>query len=96
MLPTDPFSTESIRALGTLGFEGRTRFRPKALLLLTYLGLEGPTPRSRLVELFSAGARDPADAFATTLRRARAGLVVDSPYAGSQSGRGGGRAALQG
>jgi len=76
MLPTEPLSSESIRALGTLGFEGRPRVRPKPLLLLTYLGLEGPTPRSRLVELFAAGARDPADAFATTLRRARVGLLA--------------------
>ena len=82
MLPPDPLSSTSIRALGTLGFEGRTRFRPKPLLLLTYLGLEGPTPRWRLVELFGAGARDPADAFATTLRRARDGLLA---HAGDES-----------
>lgn len=67
---------EPIQALGTLRHEGDVSLRPKPLLLLTYLGLEGPTARSRLVELFGAGAADPADAVATTLRRARPGLVL--------------------
>lgn len=67
---------EPIQALGTLRHEGDVSLRPKPLLLLTYLGLEGPTSRSRLVELFGAGAADPADAVATTLRRARPGLVM--------------------
>lgn len=66
---------EPIRALGTLRLDGQVTLRPKPLLLLTYLGLEGPTPRSRLVELFGAGAADPADAVATTVRRARPGLA---------------------
>jgi hypothetical protein len=43
-----------------------------------YLGLEGPTPRGRLASLFCTGAADPADALATTLRRARVGLA-DAP-----------------
>jgi hypothetical protein len=64
-----------IRSLGTLHLEGDVRLRPKPLLLLVFLGLEGPTNRARLASLFCSDAADPADALATALRRARAGLA---------------------
>ena len=45
--------------------------RPKPLLLLTYLALEGPQPRARLAKLFFPDSKDAADALSTTLRRLR-------------------------
>ena len=58
--------------LGTLGrlrLEGTSLTRPKPLLLLAYLALEGPTPRTRLCRLFFDDAANPPDALGTTLRR---------------------------
>lgn len=46
--------------------------RPKPLLLLTYLAMEGTKLRQHLSELFFSEARDAADALGTTLRRLRA------------------------
>ncbi|MEX2542164.1 MAG: AAA family ATPase [Trueperaceae bacterium] len=43
--------------------------RPKPLLLLTYLALEGRKPRKFMAELFFAEAKDPADSLSTTVRR---------------------------
>ena len=60
-----------ICALGSLKLSDASLTRPKPLLLLSYLAVEGPQPRRRIAELFFAGARDPADALATTLRRVK-------------------------
>lgn len=51
--------------------EGTSLTRPKPLLLLAYLALEGPTPRTRLCRLFFDDAANPPDALGTTLRRLR-------------------------
>lgn len=68
-----------IRALGQLMLVGSTLRRPKPLLLLTYLALEGPQPRDFLARLFFRGAEDAADALSTTLRRLRrvGGLIAE-------------------
>lgn len=61
-----------LRALGRLHVAGSALRRPKPLLLLTYLAMEGTKPRQHLSELFFSEARDAADALGTTLRRLRA------------------------
>lgn len=67
-----------LRTLGGLRLDGLSFSRPKPLLLLAYLSLEGPKHRLFLRELFFPSSRDPADALATTLRRMRnAGLVSE-------------------
>lgn len=45
--------------------------RPKPLLLLAYLALEGPQERRHLAELFWGGATDPFNRLAVTLARLR-------------------------
>ena len=57
-----------LRTLGDLVLEGTSLHRPKPLLLLTYLVLEGPTPRRRLSELFFGDTRDPNDGLTTALK----------------------------
>lgn len=67
-----------LRTLGGLGLPGSDLRRPKPLLLLAYLALEGSKPRRFLEELFFLDAADPADALSTTLRRLRSvGAVED-------------------
>ncbi|MBA2668501.1 MAG: hypothetical protein H0U69_15865 [Trueperaceae bacterium] len=58
-----------LRTLGALALDGGRITRPKPLLLLAYLALEGPTHRGRLAGLFFGGTRDPRDALTTTVRR---------------------------
>ena len=60
-----------LRTLGGLALEGSTLTRPKPLLVLAYLALEGPTPRRRLAELFFGDAADPRDSLSTALRYLR-------------------------
>jgi hypothetical protein len=64
-----------LRTFGCLALPGSDLTRPKPLLLLAYLTLEGPTDRDRLSRLFFAASSDPRDALSTTLRRLR-GVVV--------------------
>lgn len=58
-----------IYTLGSLRLATSAFTRPKPLLLLCYLSLEGPQPCRHLAELFFREARDPNDALSTTLRR---------------------------
>lgn len=58
-----------LRTLGALSLEGSTFTRPKPLLLLAYLALEGPQPRSSLTRLFWPTGKNPSDSLSTTLRR---------------------------
>lgn len=80
----EPFGNTTVRAarrgvsrvltLGTLRVPERRLTRPKPLLLLAYLALEGPTDRHRLAGLFFPDAADARDALSTTLARLH-GLV---------------------
>jgi len=69
-----------LTTLGRLSLEGAGLNRPKPLLLLAYLAIEGPKPRRFLSELFFPTAKDPRDALSTTLGRLNraAGDVVFS------------------
>lgn len=58
-----------LRTLGGLELVRQPLSRPKPLVLLAYLALEGPTPRRTLADIFFADAADPADALSTALRR---------------------------
>lgn len=62
-----------LRTLGGLRLEGARFTRPKPLLVLTYLALEGPRPRRHLAELAWPDARDPRQSLAVALARLRAG-----------------------
>lgn len=67
-----------LRTLGGLGLEGSELQRPKPLLLLAYLALEGPTSRRQLAELFWRDAKDPRDVLSTSIRRLNTGGEVVS------------------
>ncbi|MEX2542165.1 MAG: hypothetical protein WD314_10150 [Trueperaceae bacterium] len=56
--------------------EGSTLRRPKPLLLLAYLSLEGPKSRRQLAELFWMDSKDPRDSLSTTIRRLNVGGQV--------------------
>ena len=64
--------------LGGLRLQGGASQRPKPLLLLAYLCLEGPQQRRDLTTLFFPKSDQRADALSTTVRRLRAvGEVID-------------------
>lgn len=60
-----------LRTLGGLELAETPFSRPKPLLLLAYLALEGPKERRHLAELFWQGATDPLNRLAVTLARLR-------------------------
>ena len=62
-----------IKSLGGLNLEGANFHRPKPLLLLCYLAIEGPQQKRHLAELFWLGAENPNGNLATTLTRLRKG-----------------------
>jgi predicted ATPase len=64
-----------LRTLGGLSLEGSSFQRPKPLLLLAYLALEGPKPRRYLAELFFMDAADQMN----SLSRALSYLRQDVP-----------------
>jgi len=66
-----------LRTLGGLALEGSTLTRPKPLLVLAYLALEGPTPRRRLAESFFGDAADPRDSLSSALRHLRRVGAID-------------------
>lgn len=66
-----------LRTLAGLALEGSSLTRPKPLLVLAYLALEGPTPRRRLAELFFGDATDPRDSLSTALRHLRRARAID-------------------
>lgn len=66
-----------LRTLGELALEGHGMSRPKPLLLLAYLSLEGAKSRRFLAELFFADSVDPPDALSTTVRRLKKAGVVN-------------------
>lgn len=66
-----------LRTLGALRLEGASLTRPKPLLKLAYLALNGPTSRRELAEMFFRGADDPRDSLSTSLRHLRKAEVVD-------------------
>ena len=62
-----------LRTLGALELHDAVFTRPKPLLLLAYLALEGPQPRRYLAELFWPGAVDRMKSLAVALSRLRRG-----------------------
>jgi hypothetical protein len=60
-----------LRTLGELTLEGTPLRRPKPLLLLAYLALEGPTSRRTLAALFFGDVKDPRDSLSATLKHLR-------------------------
>jgi DNA-binding SARP family transcriptional activator len=64
-----------IRALGGLELEGSRITRPKPLLLLTYLALEGPKARRDIAELFWPKSDGRLRTLTVTLGRLRAGAL---------------------
>ncbi len=62
-----------LRTLGGLDLIGAKLTRPKPLLLLAYLSLEGPKERRYLTELFWPRAKNPADSLAVALSQIRRG-----------------------
>ncbi|AZI45374.1 ATP-binding protein (plasmid) [Deinococcus psychrotolerans] len=60
-----------LRTLGGLSLEGSGLGRPKPLLLLTYLTLEGPQARRLLGELFWPDASNPTNSVAVAVRQIR-------------------------
>ncbi|AZI44398.1 NACHT domain-containing protein [Deinococcus psychrotolerans] len=60
-----------LRTLGKLELQGATYARPKSLLLLCYLALEGARDRRHLSEVFFGQAQDPHGSLRSTLRRLR-------------------------
>lgn len=61
----------SLRTLGGLALEGTSFTRPKPLLLLTYLSLEGPQSRRHLAELFWPDAGDHMNSLTVALAQLR-------------------------
>jgi tetratricopeptide (TPR) repeat protein len=66
-----------LHALGGLYLEGHAFRRPKPLLLLVYLALEGPQPRRRLAELFWPGAQDALNSLSVALNQLKPLGVVE-------------------
>lgn len=62
-----------LRTLGTLELAGSGFTRPKPLLLLAYLSLEGARPRRSVAELFWPNARDRMKSLTVALARLRHG-----------------------
>lgn len=69
-----------LRTLGALELQDVAFTRPKPLLLLAYLSLEGPQPRRHLAELFWPRSSDRSKSLAVALTRLRRGApgAVDS------------------
>lgn len=64
-------ATMYLRTLGKLELEGSDLRRPKLLLLLSYLSLEGPKSRRHLAELLWPTATDPATSVRMALMQVR-------------------------
>jgi predicted ATPase len=60
-----------LRTLGALTLEGSTFHRPKPLLLLAYLALEGAKPRRYMAELFFREASDPMNSLSRAVSHLR-------------------------
>lgn len=77
VLTPSPVSHEvgpvSLRTLGRLELSGSEFARPKPLLLLAYLAIEGPQERRHLAELFWPGNADGLNSLSVTLSRIRRG-----------------------
>ena len=73
-----------LRTLGRLELEGSTFQRPKLLLLLAYLSIEGPKSRRHLAELLWSDATDPATSVRMALlqlRNAAPSVLATNPGA---------------
>lgn len=78
-----------LRTLGGLELTGTVFTRPKPLLLLAYLALEGPQERRFLADLFFLETGDPLNLLAVTLSRLRkvADGLVEAGAKRARSGR---------
>jgi tetratricopeptide (TPR) repeat protein len=69
-----------LRTLGGLNLEGASLTRPKPLLMLAYVCIEGPVTRRELSDVFFRDADDARDSLSTALRHLRrAGAVERLP-----------------
>ncbi len=66
-----------LRTLGGLRLDGAALTRPKPLLVLAHLTLEGAKPRRELAECFFGDAADPRDSLSTALRHLRGVGALD-------------------
>ena len=73
-----------LRTLGGLELEGRVFHRPKLLLLLAYLALEGPKDRRHLSELFWPTAAKPLAGLRMALNQLRQGAPESFIAEGAQ------------
>ncbi len=73
-----------LRTLGELGLEGTDFHRPKLLLLLAYLALEGPKDRRHLSELFWPTAAKPLASLRMALSQLRQGMPESFEAEGAQ------------
>ena len=64
----------NLKTLGGLALEGSDFKRPKPLLLLSYLALEGPKERRFLSELFWPNTTDSLNSLSKALYRLRQGI----------------------
>lgn len=64
----------TLKTLGGLGLAGSSFARPKPLLLLAYLSLEGPQERRHLAELFWPKNADALNSLSVALSRLRSGV----------------------
>lgn len=60
-----------LHTLGGLRLEGTDFTRPKPLLLVCYLTIEGPRSRRVLADLFFSDVKDPRDSLSTAVRQLR-------------------------
>lgn len=69
-----------LRTFGSLALEGTDFFRPKPLLLLAFLALEGSKSRRYLADLFYPHTRDPRDSLSSAIQllKRKAGPVLRS------------------
>jgi predicted ATPase len=76
-----PMHALTLHTLGGLRLVGADLTRPKPLLVLAYLALEGATPRRTLAGLFFHDAADPRDSLSTALRHLRkVGALADDGH----------------
>ncbi len=79
-----------LRTLGGLALEGSSLRRPKPLLLLTYLTIEGRRDRRHLADVFWPDATDGRNRLSVTLRRLRTAapgsVVADANHVAAQVG----------
>jgi hypothetical protein len=67
----------NLQTLGGLALQGASLTRPKPLVMLAYLTLNGPTTRRELADVFFPAADDARDSLSTGLGHLRRAEVVE-------------------